>query len=150
MPLKPSKISKLFFNLLEETNCKSAYFPFIEFEFLRGAYEAGHKKDREEFLKEISAVELSTPTSKIIKDSISIANCYSARKHYSASLTDCSIAAYLKTHSDNLFLVTLNHKDFPTFLFDRVGIVPVDTEKDIFTLAFYSYNKPKAAKIGII
>jgi predicted nucleic acid-binding protein len=138
-----------FFKMLEDANCRSVYFPFIEFEFLRGAYEISHRHDREQFLKEISGISLNQPNHTIIKDAIAIANCYSARKHYSASLTDCCIAAYLKTFTDNLFLVTLNHKDFPTFLFDRVGIHPIDAKTDIFTLAFYKYNQAKAEKIGL-
>ncbi len=138
-----------FFKMLEGANCKNVYFPFVEFEFLRGAYEPSHKVDREDFLKEISGINLNAPTQAIIKDAIAIANCYSARKHHSASLTDCSIAAYLKSYPQNLFLVTLNHKDFPTYLFDRVGIFPIDAQVDIFTLAFYTYNKTKAEKINL-
>ena len=141
---------KSFFVFLKENECSLVYSPLIEFEFTRGAYETEHKKTRKEFLKFFSFSNIPLPTNETISDTIKIANAYSARRINSPSFIDCCIAAYLKNYHDNLFLVTLNHKDFPTFLFDRVFIYPINTEKDIFTLAFYKFNINKCKKIGAL
>ena len=134
---------KGFFNLLETTNCHPVYFPFIEFEFLRGAYEPEHRSARREFLHTIPLDELPVPREEILDDAIRLANIYSNHKLHSAKLVDCCIAAYLMKHTSNLFLVTLNHKDFPTFVFDRIFIYPVDTDNEVFPIGFYQLNVEK-------
>lgn len=138
-----------FFRLLGSTNCIPVYFPLIEFEFIRGAHILEHRQKREEFLKSVSGVNMPFRTEQIMSDAIRIANCYAARKINNPSVVDCCIAAYIKQFSANLLLVTLNHKDFPLFLFDRIFIYPIDTETDIFPLAFYSFNTKKAAQLGL-
>lgn len=151
--IRAFKYYELFENLfmfLEKNECSPTYFPLVEFEFTRGAYEIEHKEKRKEFLRSLSFLNMPVPSNETIGDAIKIANAYSARRVNSPSFIDCCIAAYLKNYHNNLFLVTLNHKDFPTFLFDRVFIYPINTEKDIFTLAFYRFNMNKCKKINAL
>lgn len=138
------------FSFLKQNNCAPVFFSLIEFEFIRGANTQSNKKKRDEFLEFIAMEQMSFKVDNTKDDIIAIANAYSARKHFSASVVDCCIASFLKKYSKNLFLVTLNHKDFPTFLFDRIFIYPVDTDKEVFPIGFYQFNEEKAKKIKIM
>lgn len=84
-----------------------------------------------------------------IKNAIKIANIYSARKLNNPSIIDCCIASYIEKYFDNLFLATLNHKHFPTYLFGRVYVWTIDAENDIFPIGIYKFNKEKARKVGL-
>jgi len=133
-----------------ENSCTLVYFSFIEFEFLRSACDQKNREKREELLKGFKFEEMPFVAKDAKDDIIKIANAYASRKQIGASVVDCCIASLLKKYNQQLILATLNHKDFPTFLFDRIFIYPIDTEKDIFTLAFYRFNTEKAKKIKIM
>lgn len=135
------------FELLEETECAPAHFSFIEFEFVRGAYESENMKKRRMFFQQIQSFPMGVPADEIITSAIAIANVYAGKNHNTASFIDCCVAAFLKRHSASLFLLTEDHKDFPLFLFDRIHVMPIDTGKDIHTPAFYEYNDDKASKL---
>jgi predicted nucleic acid-binding protein len=143
-------VFKELFDFLGDAEASPIYFPLIEFEFLRDAYDVTHKGKRKEFLREFTFSTMPLPSSNEIEDSIKIANAYTARKINNPSFIDCCIAAYLKKYAKNLFLITSNHKDFPIFLFDRIFIYTLDTEKDIFTIGFYCFNPKKAKAIGVL
>lgn len=141
---------KKILEFLEQEHCVPVIFSFIEFEFIRGAYDIEHRKKRKEFLELLAPTTIPLDEKQIMADAIAIANTYAARKIHSPSIVDCAIAAYLKKYHGSLFFVTLNHKDFPTFLFDRVQVYPVDTEKDVFSLGFYRYNITKGERLGLM
>jgi len=139
-----------FLRFFQETECALTYFPMIEFEFLRGAHLAEHRKARTEFLKTL-AFEQMPFDPQVVYDALKIANAYVARnRKLTPSIVDCCIAAYLKEYADNLYLATLNHSDFPTYLFDRIYVWPVDTEKDVFPIGIYQFNTQKAKDIGVL
>ncbi len=138
-----------FFRLLQDAPCSAVYFPLIEFELLRHVFIPEHRESRRKFLNTINAIGLNIHPG-LFDDALRIANCYAQRKVTSPSLVDCSIAAYLKRYSSNMFFATFNHKDFPTFLFSRVGVLPIETDKEVFTLGFYCFDEKKAKEIAII
>ena len=141
---------EIFFNFLKQADCGLVYFPFIEFEFVRGAYDPHLRERKQEFLHALAMTKMPFRSeTTLMPDTIKIANAYTARKLNSPALTDCCIAAYLKNFSKNLLFVTVNHKYFPTFLFDRIFIYPIDTQKDIFPLGFYQYSEIKGKDIGL-
>ena len=135
-----------FFKFLKKYDCSPAYFPLIKFEFIGPMQSKEHKGKREKFLINIPFEVLPTPTTDNMNDAIGIANAYGLRQ-VGASLVDCCITAYLKQYSSNLFLATLNHKHFPTFLLDSIFIYPIDTGKEILPMGFYKFNNAKAKKI---
>ena len=137
------------FQLLNETNCQATYFPLIKFELLRDVFINDNRIKRQMFVEEVTRVNLPIPPN-LFDRAISFANEYTEHQVKSASLVDCCIAAYLEKYADNLFLITLNHKDFPTFLFDRIFVLPIDTDKDVFPLGFYAFNKEKAKQLGVL
>jgi hypothetical protein len=55
------------------------------------------------------------------------------------SVTDFYLAACLKKYR-RLLLLTRNHVDFPTKIFARSYIFPIETERDIRTYALYEYR----------
>ncbi|MCL4400095.1 hypothetical protein M1506_02335 [Patescibacteria group bacterium] len=134
------------FEFLEENNCQVVDFPLIQFEFTRNTFLPDHREQRELFLKKIATASL--PLHKdLIKDALEIARIYAHQgvQRGQISLVDCCIAAYLMKYEKNLFLLTMNHKDFPTLLFNRVSIFPVDekTTDDVFAPAFYQFDVKK-------
>lgn len=137
---------KVLFDLVKSANCKVVYFPLIEFEFARGAFLPDHRQDREDMFK-IIATEKMPIRDDLIYSALDIARIYSHNKLPSIHLVDCCIAAYMKQHHDKLFLVTLNHRDFPNFLFDRLHIQPIDSENEVFAPAFYQFNNDKWASL---
>jgi len=135
-------------SFLIQGNCSLAYFSLVEFEFLRSAHDPENKNKRKKLLDRFIEMPFRLDDAK--DDIIKIANSYAARKQNGASVVDCCIASFLKTYGKNVILAAFNHKDFLTFLFDRIFIYPIDTNKDIFTLAFYRFNMEKAKKIKIM
>lgn len=139
-----------FLQLLIDANCKPIIIPLIKFEYLRGANSIKHRTKR------LALLELLNPDTipSIYGDqkvdlAIDIANVYSGRKLESPNVVDCSLAAHLIHFQSTLLLATLNHKDFPTFLFDRVGVFTVDTEKDVMPIGIYKSNSEKTVEVGI-
>ncbi len=141
---------KNLFDKLKTLQCAGLYFPLIEFEFLRVAQDAEHRKKLENFLKTLNLEKLSLhPEQKIIETAINIANIYAARRSGEPDLVDCCTAAYLKEYDDKILLATLNHKHFPPCLFDLVHLEPVVTSKEMFPVAFYGFNKEKAKNLHL-
>jgi predicted nucleic acid-binding protein len=128
---------------IKSANCEIVIFPFVQFEFTRGAFELEHKRKRSEFIEALQAENLPVRTDDLIRDAIEIANLYASKKVDSPSMIDCSIAALMKIYSDKLFLCTLNHKDFPLFLFNRFHIYTMDADRNIYPFGFYEFNKDK-------
>ena len=136
---------KDFIAFIKNIDCVFVYFPLIEFEFTRGAYKKEHRDKREKFLKMLSINNLPfrSDDDETIKETIKVAHIYASKK-MNPSLIDCCTAAYLKKYSQNLFLATLNHKHFPTFLFDRFYIWTIDSgRKEIYPIGLYRFNKEK-------
>ena len=126
---------------LKEFHCQAIYFPLIEFEFTRDAFIPEHKIEREEFLKRIGATRLSI-RDDLIDSALEIAKIYSYSKIPSRqiSLVDCCIAAYLKQFREQLFLLTLNHADFPQLLFDRIDVFALSAGDEVLAPAIYQFS----------
>jgi hypothetical protein len=59
------------------------------------------------------------------------------------SFIDCLIAGQLMKYPNRLFLATLNHSDFPLFIFDRIHIETIDAGEEILTVGIYAFNQRK-------
>lgn len=134
------------FDYLRKQNCKIVHFPLVEFEFTRNTFLPEHIKARELFIKKIASLSLPMhPT--LIDDAMTIARAYAHKRIGKGQihLVDCCIAAYLMHYKSTLLLLTLNHKDFPVILFDRLSVFPLDDKKsnEVFAPAFYKYNSTK-------
>lgn len=126
----------------------------VKFEFLRKAICPSEEIELKNFLQTIfkcSSVDIEKTqfpiTDEIIKLSTGIANLYSWRlRNLHVELSDCFLAGEMRKynqHHDQLFLATANHKHFPSLIFNRVGIEPVDAGDEIFTIGFYQFDRGK-------
>lgn len=141
-----------FFNQLEKYNVKSIIDYAIKFEFLRGSQTKRDYETKEKYLDILLGENRSELicTNEIFENAREIANIY-ARKdsklNKQISPTDCLVAAQMKkfneTIADRLFLATVDNHDFPLFVFDRISIFTIDTEKDIINMGIYGFNKRK-------
>lgn len=138
-----------FHKALSSAGCTPAYSPMIEFEFLRGAHEATNKSKRKEFLEELAEKYPVRSDSGLTESAIEIANAYEARKGPRPELVDCHIAALLRMHPTNLFLATLNHQDYPTYLFDPIYVFPIETRKRLLPVGIYRWGAEKALRVGL-
>lgn len=55
-------------------------------------------------------------------------------------LTDIFLACFIKRYK-SLYLLTRNHKDFPTRIFTRSNIFSIEDDRDIRTYALYQYKQ---------
>lgn len=140
-----------FLKLLNESECKPIIIPLIKFEYLRGAHSVEHKERREALLEILNPYTLpQSYTDEKIDLAIKIANCYAQRDLRTPNVVDCALAAQLLQFKDKVFLATTNHKDFPTFLFNRIGVFTVDTEKDVIPIGIYSYDESKSKSLDLL
>jgi predicted nucleic acid-binding protein len=57
-------------------------------------------------------------------------------------LTDLFLGAFIKRYP-GLYLLTRNHKDFPTRIFTRSHVFSIEHDRDVKTYALYQYKKDK-------
>jgi len=62
------------------------------------------------------------------------------------SLTDIYLACVIQRYRQ-VYLLTRDHHDFPTRLFDRTHVFLIELNKEIKTYALYQYRKPEEKKI---
>jgi predicted nucleic acid-binding protein len=134
---------------ISENNCTIVGHKLIKTEFMRDAALSENKDKRQEFYEQITSnLELHDHPS-LYEDAINISRIYvhNGIQTKQISLCDSVIAALLKRHSDRLFLITMDHNDFPILLFDRKLIFTIDDGKRIYTPAFYQFNGDKYQKL---
>ena len=136
---------------------KDTLFPFLEelflaptvtseicFEFLRSAsFPETHQK-RTSFIKNWTVLPVAAEDRDI---AVHIGRIYQSYG-LTPSLTDCISAAILRKFPKRLFLVTLNHKDFPPFLFERLHADVIDTRTpkgvwDMLVWGVYAFDEAK-------
>lgn len=138
------------FKFLKDANCDIVNFDIVYFEFSRNTRSPRIRKLKDEFIEKMDPTNLPyRQDMKTVKDALEIAQIYAFQNTTGVSTVDCCIASLLKHFSHSLFLLTLNHKDFPAILFDRVFVFPVETKNNIFTTAFYKFDQVRFDKLKI-
>lgn len=127
------------FKLFGESSVKILLTEEVRYEYLRDAYLPEVYETRK---KTIEDFYILPKTKSLYKDAIELSRIYTSRKIPTKKIStiDNLIAAYAKYYQDDLFIFTLNHKDFPTFIFDRVHTFTLDDKPDIITPALYKFN----------
>ena len=121
----------------------------VRFEFLRNADSPKQKKVLDDFLKSLLSVDdiglLIDGTT--VSDAIYLANIYAWKNLNKIDLADCFLASAMKKFNESavrprMFLATQNHKDYPDFIFKRIGIETIDVAgNSIINIGFYEFNK---------
>lgn len=132
------------FPLLKEFALAPTITPEIRFEFLRSAFLPENYTKRLGFITDWATL-IITPADG--ETAIQIGRVYRSYG-LAPSLTDCLSAAVLRRFPGRLFLVTLNHKDFPPFLFERLyaDVIDAKTTRGIWeTLVWgmYAFDEAK-------
>lgn len=112
------------------------------FEFLRSATSNSEKKKMELFLKDIFGdPAMLVPDKNIIEEATKIAMVYRRHQSPSVDLTDCFLAAQAERYKNNLLILTKNHKDYPSCIFDCLGVFAMCGDKnEIHTIGLYGFN----------
>lgn len=128
--------------ILKASRTEIVTIPLVRLEFLKGSDLIKDFELKNKFINEIvDAVIPSDP--QVIKDLEQISIIY-RRDSSHLSVTDAMLAASLKRyHPNQSFLLTRNHKDFPTSLFDRKILVPIEYEKEVQVHGIYQLNVGK-------
>ena len=132
-----------FFDNLQKNAITTVISPITRIEFLRFAASPEEKQSFEEF---ISPHFLLPPVPEISSDAELIGNFYNWElKNNKIELGDLFLAATMKKfnekQSENLYLATMNHKDFPRILFKRIGHETIDIETSEFkNIGIYAFD----------
>ncbi len=154
-------------NLLINFSCIPVTIPHISVEFINGAAkdhdiissgtESARLASAVQFLKELIRKNLIVTEERAnfvtllsIVNSYAICsnkfkNTYNKTKQPKPSFVDLTIGAM--TFQKNVVLATLNHKDFPLYLYDRVAILSFSDGSDVGTVGFYKINESQYSKL---
>jgi hypothetical protein len=147
-----TKYQKFFAPLFKELKDASVTFvlsKFVEIEFLRGAQSQEETEALKTFLSKLFGTPeaMFTVTEPILGEAILITNIYNSKlKNHKIEMVDCILAAEMQHYNratDQLLLLTVNYKDFPPLLFERIGIRTVDADESIINLCFYAFSRAK-------
>lgn len=154
--IKHARFYADFFNQLEKYQIKSVIDYSVKFEFLRGSNTKRDYEIKQEYLDILlgeNRIELIS-TNEIFENAREIANIYTRKDSKltkQISFADCLIAAQMKKFNEQkperLFLATIDNNDFPLFIFDRIFIFTIDTEREIINMGIYRFNKEKYERL---
>ena len=131
-------------------------YPFVEFEFLRDFFEPKQRILKEQFiarplfghLEERVHLEILP---KLTEDALLLSKIYK-HKHQAhkidpqnaSSLVDLLLAAFLMYGKEDFVLFTGNKKDFPTCIFDTLGVLSYEEDNGVMS-SFYiiAFNEKK-------
>ncbi|MEI7579055.1 MAG: hypothetical protein WCJ58_03365 [bacterium] len=133
------------FSFFSTNDCAVGTMDLLRFEYLRDAVTQENKTERELYLNRFSDFEINF-ASKYIKDCTQIGQIYSRynkTSHQKISFIDCAISSILKNFHARLYLLTINHDDFPLILHDRIKVFTLDCGNEILNPALYSFNLNK-------
>lgn len=123
----------------KDANIELASISFVKYEFIRSK-TIDVVRRKESYFDELVGVVLpfDLPTESQV---ISIIEQY---KQYMEGipLTDLMLAACLKRYQ-GLYLLTRDHHDFPTTIFDRIHVFNIESIRDIKTYGVYTYKSEK-------
>ncbi len=140
-----------FFNFLEETDLTPLITETIYIEFIRSSHTEAEKEAREVYLSNILNNEDPVSERNINDTVIHLGNIYSNKNiEGNPNLADCFVAANLVRYKENVVLATCDLEDYPTEVFDRVGLGVIYTEQEdkkisdqINKIGFYKYSEDK-------
>ena len=140
-----------FFKKLNELNVKSVIDEYVLFEFLRSSRTKANLEGKKHYLDSLLGGKTwQLPITKEILDNAKeLALIYSNKDPNLSgrtSIADCMIAAQLMKYKNEIFLATTDNNDYPNIIFDRVGIVTIDSLKEILNIGIYQFNKNKYDK----
>jgi|WetSurMetagenome_2_1015567.scaffolds.fasta_scaffold17567_4 predicted nucleic acid-binding protein len=137
-----------FFDDLINNRVVPAVDESIKCEFLRKSNTLEKRKKKEDFLDFLLGTDENRTelkiTNEIFSDATHLSNLFNfLNDKNNSSITDCLLAALLKKYENNLYLATINNKDFSIKIFDRVLICNIEIGDEIRNIGIYKFSKPK-------
>jgi predicted nucleic acid-binding protein len=147
--VKNEEIFTLFFERIFDLNVKSVIDQTIKFEFLRGCTTQEDLQAKQEYLDLLlGSNRMELPVDKsVFEKARLISNIYSRKNIKYAkqiSFGDCLIAAQMIKYNskrNELFIATTDNSNFPTFIFNRVDVITLHDDNNIFNIGIYSINQ---------
>jgi hypothetical protein len=139
---------KGFFDDLKDSDVVSAVDESIKCEFLRKSNTIDKRGQKEKLLDLLLGIgekrtELKI-TNEIFVEATLLSNVFNfLNDKNSSSIVDCLLAAQLKKFGENLYLATMNNKDFPMKIFDRVCIFNIEMGDEIKNIGVYKFSKKR-------
>ncbi|HLC49368.1 MAG TPA: hypothetical protein VJI96_03225 [Candidatus Andersenbacteria bacterium] len=135
-----------FFTKLKDANCTLTTISSVVVEFLRGAKSITDMSNKRAYIESIASI---LPTGEMASDKgamdliepqFLVAYGKSGK---SVSYTDYLLAKTIKNYGDRMYLITGNHQDFPTSIFDRKHVLSVGHEFEVKTYGILQFNEDK-------
>jgi hypothetical protein len=142
-----------FLKLLQEISsggCILVTIPSVVYEYTRTADTITEYNKRLDFISELGIVVLNRLEETAEKHQV-FAVAYNKslnRKEKGPSYTDALLCTtvYAYKHK-NMMLLTANHKDIPSSIFDRTEFITIDISGDLRVEAIYKFSPTKFSKI---
>ena len=141
---KPSSrqiIQKAIDYLVDTLSCALITISPVYLEFVKGADELSLRNLKTDYFNQIVSVTIPLSPS-LIECAREISVVY-RRAGSKLSITDLFLAGTLKQFRTKAFLLTKNHSDFPTGVFDRECAFHLESSTQVESYAFYQFNEKK-------
>lgn len=119
----------------------------VALEFLKGSRSIQEYKKKQEFMNNI--IEMIFSFTKDAEDmALKLAIIFQSPGGNTA-ITDFYLGAILMKFQSlgSSCVLTKNHKDFPTTIFDRLSLLTIQGEKDVQVFGYYKFNRSKYSEI---
>lgn len=130
--------------------CDLMTIPSVMYEFTRNSDTINGYNERQEFIKKLGVtvhnkIEEVLEKEQVFK--IAYAKAFS-KNDKGPSYTDALLCAVAyKYRKNNLLLMTANHKDIPSSMFDRIELITVDIGGNLRNEAIYKLSANKLNKL---
>lgn len=135
------ELFKDFFDGLKLNKCEFVTIPPVIFEFTRGTQTLESFADRQEFLHNLTTIYPIDENDEDLREFTIVLQKIKGDIHF----TDFLLIACLYKFP-HAYLLSANHKDCPSELLDRKGIITIDTDKEIRNYGIYKFSQEKFDK----
>lgn len=116
-------------------------------EFLRDVWLPEVRENKEQFIASdafIPTVEHNELFQKVKQNALELSRIYAHKQRKGISLVDLLLAGTIMLYADRAVLVTGNTKDYPTFLFDIVGVLNFEQrDGSVRAITVLEFNRDK-------
>jgi hypothetical protein len=138
------------FTYLNINKCQILTLPVIKFEVLR-SQTLDNYNQLNTLIDKLSKVPITSTAQKhpvITEKALDIARIYKKNNNTNVSFIDCYMIATIESIKSTTFILTENHKDFTSLLFDPVYIHPIPIQNKngalkIYTPCIYEFSRYK-------
>lgn len=138
---KPTSFSNIF-DLLKQNNNVLFTINSVLLEFLKGSRSVEEFNKKKQFIVSIIDNDIFTLTKNVEDLALKLSLALLSSGGNTAP-TDLYLGAMLNNFkaSGKVLVMSKNHKDFPTTIFERVALINIENEKDIQIFAFYRFDQ---------